>query len=144
MIHLEYAKSFLGTNYLWGGNNVLQGFDCSGFVQEVLASIGMDPKGRQNSQLLFEHFRLNGKQSSGPVPGALAFYGKNSQDISHIAICLSAYQIIEAGGGSSSTTSRDMAARVGATVRIRPVEHRKDIVAYFIPNYPAWVLGVEP
>lgn len=143
MIHLEYAKRFIGTSYLWGGNNALQGFDCSGFIQEVLKSIGMDPPGRQNSQLLFEHFRLNGKQSSGPVPGALAFYGKNSTDISHIALCLNEYQVVEAGGGSSTTTSRDMAAKVGATVRIRMIDNRKDIVAYFIPNYPTWVVGSE-
>ena len=37
---LEYANSFVGNPYVWGGTSLTAGCDCSGFVQSVYANFG--------------------------------------------------------------------------------------------------------
>ena len=39
---LNYAKQFLGGKYVWGGNSLTTGVDCSGFVQQVYKNFGID------------------------------------------------------------------------------------------------------
>lgn len=39
---IDLAKSYLGTPYVWGGENPESGFDCSGFVCYVFKSFGID------------------------------------------------------------------------------------------------------
>ena len=38
---LEYAQQFLGNPYVYGGNSLTDGVDCSGFVQQVMANFGI-------------------------------------------------------------------------------------------------------
>jgi cell wall-associated NlpC family hydrolase len=130
----DYALSFLGQPYRWGGDDPIDGYDCSGLVQEILASVGADPAGDQTAQTLFEYFRRQGR-ISGPALGALAFYGQNRNAITHVAFCLDRYRVIEAGGGGSKTTTREEAAKQNAFVRVRTFTHRKDLVAIWMPEY---------
>lgn len=37
-----YALKYVGTPYVWGGNNLKGGIDCSGFVQQLYGKIGMN------------------------------------------------------------------------------------------------------
>lgn len=39
---LNYAKQFLGNKYVYGGNSLTDGVDCSGFVQQVYKNFGID------------------------------------------------------------------------------------------------------
>ena len=39
---LNYAKQFLGGKYVYGGNSLTSGVDCSGFVQQVYKNFGID------------------------------------------------------------------------------------------------------
>jgi len=39
---LEYSFQFIGTPYVWGGNSLKNGIDCSGFVQQLFGKIGVD------------------------------------------------------------------------------------------------------
>lgn len=130
-----YALSFIGIPYLWGGNNPIEGFDCSGFVQELLASVGLDPIGRQDAQELYEHFKkdLNHCETE-PSLGALAFFGK-PEKIIHVAFCLDNTRMVEAGGGNPSVINLASAARNNAFVKIRPISHRRDLVALLKPIY---------
>jgi len=137
---VEYALKFVGINYLWGGNNAIQGFDCSGLVQEILACVGMDPQGRDTAQSLFDHFSHQGIGLSSPMPGALAFYGPTPQSVKHVGFCINEHLMVEAGGGGSSTTSPQAAAKASAVVRIRPIGRRSDLLAVYLPSYPAWVV----
>jgi cell wall-associated NlpC family hydrolase len=139
---IDYAKMFIGTPYIWGGNGPLSGFDCSGFVQYVLDSCGMDPKGDQTSQSLFDYFE---KQEGSvnlirPKPGALLFYGKTESIITHIAIGIDQYRIIESGGGGRSCRSAEDAKKLDACVRIKPFGHRSDLVKIIMPYYPDYML----
>ncbi len=38
---IEKAKTAIGTPYVWGGNSLIGGVDCSGLVQQVFASFGI-------------------------------------------------------------------------------------------------------
>lgn len=39
---LDYSFKFMGTPYVWGGNSLSKGVDCSGFVQQLFGKIGID------------------------------------------------------------------------------------------------------
>lgn len=134
-----YALQFIGINYKWGGNNALEGFDCSGYLQEILSAVGMDPPGRDTAQSLYDHFVKNGTIKVSPKESDIIFYGTSTSGINHIAYCMNETQILEAGSGNSQTTSMDMAIKQSAVVRIRPYDRRKDIVAIISPNYPDWI-----
>lgn len=133
---IEYARSFLGTPYLWAGSSP-QGWDCSGFIQEVLSFAGVDPKGDQTAQALLNHFIIHGKKEIGA--GSLCFYGKDKASITHVSMMTSDFTIIEAGGGNELCTDLKVSANKGAFVRERPVTHRSDLVLTLRPNYPSWV-----
>jgi cell wall-associated NlpC family hydrolase len=137
---IEYAKSFIGTNYLWGGNNAIEGFDCSGLVQEILASVGLDPEGRDTAQSLYNILKVGASQKNVCEAGTIIFYGKDTSNITHIAFAIDGHRIIEAGGGGSKTVDKNSAAKISAQVRIRPYNRRKDIAAMLLPIYPDWVI----
>lgn len=138
---VPFALSLLGKPYLWGGKNPLTGFDCSGFVEWVLSAYGIDPPGVVNSQAIYEYFLKDNKCLHEVLgPGSLCFYGKSTKEITHIALMVNQFQLIEAGGGDSSTVSLEEAKKRGACVRLKPLGHRKDLVATLLPIYPDWVL----
>lgn len=130
---IDYALSWLGRPYIWGGDD-FSGMDCSGAVQEWLASVGMDPPGDQTADGLFRHFLGASTPLASPAPGALAFYGTKGA-ITHVAMCIDNFRIIEAGGGGSATKTPADAARMNAFVRIRPFDARRDIISLLLPNY---------
>lgn len=39
---VNYLKQFVGTPYVWGGNNLSSGIDCSGLVQQGFKNFGID------------------------------------------------------------------------------------------------------
>ena len=128
------ALSCLNLPYIWGGSTPLTGMDCSGFVQWVLASCGMDPPGDQTAQGLFDHFSKNGQWNKLGC-GSIAFYGKSATQVTHVAIMLDAYRIIEAGGGDSSCVDYESAKKKNAMIRVRLLKNRGDLVAVIRPNY---------
>lgn len=130
----QYALRFVGTPYRWGGDDPINGLDCSGFIQELLASVGQDPQGDQTAQGLFNHFDKIGEWNKY-VCGALAFYGKSVTEINHVAMMLDQYRIIEAGGGGSKTLTLKDASDQNAFIRIRLLKNRKDLVAVIRPRY---------
>jgi len=131
-----YAISFLGLPYKWGGNDTIDGMDCSGFVQELLESSGAsaDPPRDRTSQQLYDYFAEHGSWNKRRV-GGLVFYGESNKRITHVAFLIDSYRVIEAAGGGSRTHDRRDAARDDAFIRIRPVNYRKDLRAIIYPDY---------
>jgi cell wall-associated NlpC family hydrolase len=133
-----YAMSFVGTQYRWGGDDPIEGFDCSGFVIELLTSQGLLPYGFDTTaQGLYTHFSQADRGSIVLKPsfGALAFYGKSIKQINHIAFCLDNFRMLEAGGGDSTVRDRTTAAQKNAFIRMRPIQFRKDFVGAVMPHY---------
>lgn len=81
---LDYAASFLGVPYVYGGESP-SGFDCSGFVQYVFAHFGYDlPRtGTQQSQCQY----AVPVSKSELKPGDLVFFASPStSSIAHVGI----------------------------------------------------------
>lgn len=134
-ILLKYAFSFLGVHYQWGGNNRLEGMDCSAFVNEILRSAGLVKNSEDlTAQMLYDRFERDGTVNKYQ-PGSLAFYGESVTKITHVALLINQYQIIESGGAGSNSKSFEDAKRLGAMVRIRHINNRSDLVAVIGPRY---------
>lgn len=115
--------------YLWGGNDPIAGFDCSGLVIEGLKSTGILPKsGDWTAEDLFNKFRhgLPGfKDVTELQPGTLLFWDWNNvgkkvhvEVVWHIIDGI-AYTIGASGGGSKTDSLQD-AIDQDAYVKIRP------------------------
>ena len=126
---LDYAMRFIGTPYVYGGNNPVSGMDCSGFVCEILKAVSVIPGHKDFSarELYVMLQSTNGCRVSKSVKrGSILFFGKNINTISHIAIAINDKLMIESGGGDAGTISKEKAALCNAFVRIRPI--RSDLV----------------
>lgn len=128
---------FLILPYIWGGDDPILGFDCSGLVQELLAMIGLDPPGDQTAQSLYDHFKS--RSTEGPrACGTLVFFGSSISKITHVGLMLDDVSMIEAAGGGSKTTSMAQAATQNAYIRVRPYSNRKDLIAIVNPRGLPW------
>lgn len=89
----EYAKKFLGTPYVWGGNGP-NGFDCSGFTKYIYSQFGYTLNRTASGQL------ENGVSVSRSElqPGDLVFFydGKVSTPVSHVGIYIGGDEFIHA------------------------------------------------
>jgi len=132
-----YALSFVGLPYLWGGDTPMKGFDCSGFVLEILRSQGLWGKEDSTSQNLFWYFVNLGPTYLTQVPefGSLLFFGSDAKGISHVTMALNQTTMLEAGGGDSTVIDRETAVKKAAFIRVRPIANRADLRGVFNPKY---------
>lgn len=108
---VSYAKKFLGNPYVYGGNNLKTGVDCSGFTQQVLAYFGIYIRRTADEQRVggkgsytitnYGNVKLtNGTKitkTSLMKPGDLIFYGtKKPAYAGHVAIYIGGGKIIHA------------------------------------------------
>ena len=127
MTFFDYAQKFIGRPYIWGGDGSAKchgGFDCSGFVLEVLWAFGVYTGMDTTAQGLYAWAKKQ-KASKDPYFRRL-FFGKDLKHITHVAIgsILNTNLMIEAGGGDSKCKTPETSTGM---VRIRPL--RKDLVA---------------
>lgn len=133
-LSIEIAKSFLGRPYIWGGDDPLRGFDCSGLVIECLKSVGILPRdGDWTANGLMQRFK--GCETKTPGAGCLVFWGRsgNDREAIHIELCISDELSIGASGGGSRTLSEADAIVQNAYIKIRPFKSRANIIFYADP-----------
>ena len=135
---IEYAKTFLGNFYRWGGDDP-SGFDCSGFAIECLRSVGLVDE----DQDLTAHgllMKFSDKKvlvltyqtfpsilpDNASEPGNLIFALDEQQRANHVEIILNKLQTIGASGGNSTTTTLEKAIKQNAFIKIRPVSKFKN------------------
>jgi cell wall-associated NlpC family hydrolase len=132
---LDYARSFRGVAYRWGGKNRLEGMDCSGLVAECLKKAGiLGYLEEPDAQGLYDRFV--GYRALQKLPGDLLFFGASTSAIDHVAIVLDSYSMIESGGGDHTCTTLDTVIKKGAMVRERSLHLRGDLIAIIRPPYP--------
>lgn len=101
---VSIAMNAKGTPYVWGGNSLTRGVDCSGLVQQVYKQLGINVP-----RTTYEQAK-NGKIVSmgSLLPGDLVFYNTGSNDpngigtFSHVAIYIGNGQVIHAPGRGRS------------------------------------------
>lgn len=86
---VDYAYSFLGINYVWGGNDP-SGFDCSGLTQYVYAHFGIDITRTTYTQIGQGSYVSRDQLA----PGDLVFFGYGSPD--HVGIYVGGNQYLHA------------------------------------------------
>ncbi len=134
----QACLQYLNLPYIWGGDDPIKGFDCSGLVQELLKMLGIAPPGDMSAQGIHDYFSTRCLTAEPADVGALIFYGKSIKEITHVSMMIDSFTIIEAGGGSSKTIDSDSAAKQNAYIRVRPADHRKDMVGILMPVDLPW------
>jgi len=78
------VSSLLGVQYLWGGRSPA-GYDCSGFVQQVLLEQGISLPRDARDQC---RASIRRSERSEARPGDLAFFRRPGEQASHVGIAL--------------------------------------------------------
>lgn len=89
---INYGMQFLGVPYVWGGNSLTGGVDCSGFTKGVMASVGISLPRTSREQ-------VNKGSAVGSIgeakPGDLLFYADANGVIDHVAIYIGDNKILQ-------------------------------------------------
>jgi cell wall-associated NlpC family hydrolase len=120
---VEYAKHFIGIPYAWGGDDPMAGFDCSGFVVEVLHAVGKLQARDYSAHDLYTLFKPNIVVLG--YAGCLAFWLDDAGHAVHVMVLVDNAHVIGASGGGSKTTSLPEAIRDNAFIKMRPLSYRK-------------------
>jgi cell wall-associated NlpC family hydrolase len=87
------AEAYLGTPYVWGGENPRAGFDCSGLVQWVYAEAGISlPRVAQDQYDAGPHLAAGATL----YPGDLVFFGSGPSGVEHVGIYVGNGEMIDA------------------------------------------------
>lgn len=140
-LFLQYALSFVGNRYRWGGKSPAGGIDCSGLVCELLKATGlMEDAAEFNAQGIYDWLQLGrSKESEKISEGDIAFYGKDNKNITHVVFCLNELIAVGADGGGHTVIDSKSADQSEAFVKLRPIKspcYRQDVVAILSPSYP--------
>ncbi len=109
---IEAARSAVGTPYVWGGNSLQGGVDCSGLIQQAFARAGIDlPRVSYMQANSGQRVGLKGLQ-----PGDLVAWDNSSRNngADHIAIYLGGGMIIESPRPGLSVRIRKLGSNEGA------------------------------
>ncbi|RQW85881.1 MAG: peptidoglycan-binding protein [Geobacter sp.] len=86
------AERFVGIPYLWGGNTVVDGMDCSGFVRAVYNLCGVNIP-----RTSAEQFRVGRSVGVEDLDdGDLVFFGTSDERISHVGIYVGSNRFVHA------------------------------------------------
>lgn len=132
-IALRVAWGFLGLPYRWGGDDPLQGFDCSGFIIEILKSVGVLPRvGDWTAHGLWIKF---GDNDVVPPPrqGDLVFWDRSDGRVIHVEMCIDEHHSIGASSGGSTTVTIEDAIEKNAYIKVRPFRSRPRIAGFLDP-----------
>ena len=91
----SFAKQYVGYPYVYGGNSLTNGVDCSGFTQQVYLHFGYSIPRRASIQATVgESVSISNLQA-----GDLVFYG-DSTGVGHVAIYIGGGQVVHASSPS--------------------------------------------
>ena len=112
---VNFALKYVGNPYVWGGNSLTKGCDCSGFVHLVYKNFGIDTP-RYSMSFLNIGKTIEPKEEN-LKPGDIIIYHKK-KGIGHVAIYIGNGKVVEAQSEKTGITDyRDWDCRSVAGVR---------------------------
>jgi len=117
---LKIAWKHYGRFYLWGGDDP-SGFDCSGFVLEILQSVGVissthDLTADDMYREWYDLYKIN-----NPFSGCLAFRVNTNNKAYHVGFMIDSQHVMHAGGGGSYIKTVSDAIKHNAFIKVRPI-----------------------
>lgn len=110
------------TPYVWGGNSLSGGVDCSGLVQQIYKNLGISLP-----RTSYEQAKSGTAVSLGSLqPGDLVFYNTGGKDpngigvVSHVSIYIGNGQVISALNTNSGIKIQPLNNNGGAVKAVRP------------------------
>ncbi|MGL4797938.1 MAG: NlpC/P60 family protein [Cellulosilyticaceae bacterium] len=91
------ALQFKGGRYVYGGNSLKTGVDCSGFTQQIMKRHGVSISRSSRSQYANDGYKVS---KDSLQKGDLLFYGYNGA-VSHVALYIGNGQVIHANTSST-------------------------------------------
>ena len=113
---VQEAKKHLGLRYVWGGNSLVTGADCSGFVLAVYRECGVSTR---NIPRVSRDLAVNGKsvKRSHIKPGDMVFYGNSRGRVDHVAMYIGNGKVIHESGRVSGCRIDNMDYRKVLAIR---------------------------
>lgn len=121
------AKSYLGGNYIWGGNNP-EGFDCSGYSKYVYQKIGVNLP-----RTALEQSRVGRLVDASEIErGDLLFFltdSSRNMPITHVGIYLGNNRFIHASGTKEGIITSSLDGKYGRLFvkAMRPTDLNLDV-----------------
>ena len=111
---VAYAMQFVGNPYVWGGNSLTNGCDCSGFVHEVYEYFGYNLV-RYSMSFAYEGVAVSLENIK---PGDIVVYERNKDGVGHVAIYAGNGKIVEAQSSKAGiTANRSVTCRKIVAIR---------------------------
>ena len=111
----DFACSFIGNPYIWGGNDPNTGADCSGFVKYVFGNFGFSMNRTAHEQVQ-QGVMVDGIANA--QPGDLIFWSENGTDsgVYHVAIYLGNNKIVHASNSRPYPSGGIKVSKVYGTI----------------------------
>ncbi|MDD3337590.1 MAG: NlpC/P60 family protein [Lachnospiraceae bacterium] len=100
---VQYAEQFLGNPYVWGGTDLINGTDCSGFTQGIYAAFGYEiPRVSRDQAEYGTQIPIEDAE-----PGDLIFYARNGV-VYHVLMYIGDGKVIHASSPSVGIVITDI------------------------------------
>ena len=108
----DYAVQFVGNPYVWGGESLTNGADCSGFTMAVMNNFGVSlPHNAEAQSAYGTEVSMDDLQ-----PGDLLFYGGDG-GIGHVSMYIGNDQVVHASNPTNGILISDVGYRDAVSAR---------------------------
>lgn len=111
---VEYALKFVGNPYVWGGNSLTHGVDCSGFVQQVYKKFGYSlPRTSREQSKVGKKITTKNLQKGDLI----FYYEEGTTTVGHVALYIGNKKVVHASNPKDGIKISTYNYRTPAVIR---------------------------